>query len=398
MDVIIAVVVNSCRKEYASHRYNFLKTINVEVNEGVNMDTDLDLRELKEIVQSSSINFLIGAGVSNPYIPALGNIENAIEEAHGDEVKILEQLKKYFENVMLPSVAIIDNGNGLDVADKERFDETYDGYKVFLETVNYILLHRKSSLLNKQVNIFTTNIDAFFEKVAEDLSVEYNDGFSGNLSPQFQTSNFRKSTYKTSAHFSNTAEIPTFNIIKLHGSLTWRLNSSKEAFEYSKMEAVNMLQDVVDDDEKFRNLYTSELQIINPTKNKFQETVMGVVHYELLRMYSDELEKENTVLFVVGFSMADEHIREITKRAANSNPTLKIYIFCYSDGKTKENLEHWFKDMKYQNVEIVFPKGEKRYDIKTINDDFLKTMLSGVPRENLQDTEDLSDDEQIETN
>lgn len=370
------------------------------------MAKEVDLRELKEIVQSSTINFLIGAGVSNPYIPALGSIEKDIEAAKGDDKKILEQLKKYFEGVMLPSAAVLNNGADLSTvrpdkdtpSDKEKFDKTYKGYKGFLETINEVLLHRKSSLLNKQVNIFTTNIDAFFEKTAEDLSIEYNDGFSGNLSPQFQTSNFRKSIYKTSAHFSNTAEIPTFNIIKLHGSLTWKLNGVADGFEYSRLGALDSLKEVLTDDKKFQDSYTSELQIINPTKNKFQETVMGVVHYELLRMYSDELEKENAVLFVIGFSMADEHIREITKRAANSNPTLKIYIFCYSDGETKENLELWFKDMKYQNVEIVVPDGDKRYDIETIKDDFLKTLLRGVPKENLEATEEVTDEEQNKTN
>ena len=383
-----------------------MERLNSKSNKGMSMAKEVDLRELKEIVQSSTINFLIGAGVSNPYIPALGNIEKDIEAAKGDDKKILEQLKKYFEGVMLPSTAVLNNGADLStvrpkkdtLSDKEKFDKTYNGYKGFFETINEVLLHRKSSLLNKQVNIFTTNIDAFFEKTAEDLSIEYNDGFSGSLSPQFQTSNFRKSIYKTSAHFSNTAEIPTFNIIKLHGSLTWKLNGAADGFEYSRLEAVNSLEQVLDNDKKFQDSYTSELQIINPTKNKFEETVMGVVHYELLRMYSDELEKENAVLFVIGFSMADEHIREITKRAANSNPTLKIYIFCYSDGETKDNLELWFKDMKYQNVEIVVPEDDKRYDIETIKDDFLKTLLRGVPKENLEDTEELTDEKQNKTN
>jgi hypothetical protein len=97
--------------------------------------------------------------------------------------------------------------------------------------------------------------------------------------------------------------------------------------------------------------------------------------------------------WVLGFSMADEHIREITKRAANSNPTLKVYIFCYSDGETNKNLEAWFIDMKYQNIEIVVPDGEKHYDIETINQDFLKSMLRGVPQENLDDIEGVVDEQ-----
>ena len=77
---------------------------------------------------------------------------------------------------------------------------------------------------------------------------------------------------------------------------------------------------------KFIDEYEN-LLIINPTKEKFRSSVLNRNYYELLRIYSTELEKENTVLFVMGFSFSDEHIREVTIRAANSNPTLKVYIF-----------------------------------------------------------------------
>jgi len=36
------------------------------------------LQEIKEIIQSSNINFLFRAGVSSPFLPLLGNIEKDI--------------------------------------------------------------------------------------------------------------------------------------------------------------------------------------------------------------------------------------------------------------------------------------------------------------------------------
>jgi hypothetical protein len=71
-------------------------------------------------------------------------------------------------------------------------------------------------------------------------------------------------------------------------------------------------------------------------------------------MYSNELEKENSVLFVLGFSFADEHIREITKRVANSNPTLLICIFAYSDS-SKTDIEQKLNmgEIKFKNVEVI---------------------------------------------
>ena len=93
--------------------------------------------------------------------------------------------------------------------------------------------------------------------------------------------------------------------------------------------------------------------------------------------------------------MADEHIREITKRAANSNPTLKIYLFCHSDGDTRTQFEEWFSDSRYQNIEIVVPEGEDHYDIKTVNELYFKTILDNekkaeveTPLETLEEAQD----------
>lgn len=73
----------------------------------------------------------------------------------------------------------------------------------------------------------------------------------------------------------------------------------------------------------------SEIIMVNPTKSKFRETVMDLPFYELMRLFSNELEKPNTILFVGGFSFADEHFSKITLRAANNNPTLLIVVFAY---------------------------------------------------------------------
>lgn len=362
----------------------------------------VDLRELKEIIQSSNINILIGAGASRPYLPALGDIETSINEAQaaGDSEVVIEQLKLYFTTVMLPSRAIIDIGVGLsevkptpdELSPRETFNQTYLSYKHFFESINTILLNRKSTLLNKQVNLFTTNIDLFIEMALEDTNLEYNDGFSGNIIPEFHTSNFSKSIHKTSAHFNNISEIPTFNVFKLHGSLTWRLDEHSKEIIYSKLDMLDTIEAQLESNDEFRVEY-DKLQIINPTKDKFRETVMGVTHYDMLRIYSSELEKENSVLFVIGFSMADDHIREITKRVADSNPTLKIYLFCHDLGETFDNYTEWFRDMRYQNIQIVTPDEGTRYDLKTIDEMFFQSILNVSAEKILEEQEELNESE-----
>jgi len=39
--------------------------------------------------------------------------------------------------------------------------------------------------------------------------------------------------------------------------------------------------------------------IVNPAKTKFEDTLLNQYYYDLLRIYSNELEKENSVLFVI---------------------------------------------------------------------------------------------------
>ena len=93
--------------------------------------------------------------------------------------------------------------------------------------------------------------------------------------------------------------------------------------------------------------------MINPQKSKFVKSVIDYHFYELMRIYSNALEIKNTVLFVAGFSFADEHISNITLRAANNNPTLSIIIFAYNDDAKKQISENLEKIGKSNNNNII---------------------------------------------
>lgn len=90
---------------------------------------------------------------------------------------------------------------------------------------------------------------------------------------------------------------------------------------------------------------------MNPTKEKFKETVFQQNYYQMLRMLSFELEKKNSVLIVFGFSFADEHIKEIVKRSL-INPYLKMYVICY-DEASKEKIEEMFQDIQTNSIEYL---------------------------------------------
>lgn len=375
---------------------------------------ELNIIKLKDTIQDCNVNFLIGSGMSMPYLTTLGKIEILLTELSekkesggvtADQEKIIRVslYKNFFDGAISKNLDVLKNKSGA--------TSVLDSYKNFLKIVNSIILKRKSTILNKQINIFTTNVDVFLEKSLEDTKVEYNDGFSGRLNPMFNLSNFKKSLFKTSLHYDNTSELPIFNLMKIHGSLTWN-KSEKDGISFSP--DLKIVEDIksktvttdklieIDDESVVGDLVSKtngktpdqsvsdfiteyeKLSIVNPNKEKFRETVLNRTYYELLRIYSNQLEKENTVLFVMGFSFADEHIRDVTIRAANSNPTLKIYIISHSSN-VNEGVRKILEESNNNNIEIVVPSqkenGKKEmvdefsYDLKTINEKIFNNVL-----------------------
>lgn len=314
---------------------------------------DQIFKELLEVIQSSNINFLLGSGVSTPFLPVLGSIETDLNNASDESAKI-PLYKKYYKDVMLPNKEIIDS----DLTTNENYQSTRAAYSSFFNELTSIILKRKSTILSKQINLFTTNIDILIETILEDIQVEYNDGFSGKLNPAFSIANYKKSIFQRSLHFEHTSEIPVFNLIKIHGSLTWLYNDTEDRIIFSKDLKHLDKETYNKDGSDFLGDY-SKILVVNPQESKHLLSVLNVYYSELLRMYSSELEKENTSLFVLGFSMCDKHIREITIRAAKSNPTLRIFICC-----AKDEVEVMTKKMDnglYPNIQIFSPTNDSNF-------------------------------------
>ena len=357
-------------------------------------------------IQDSNINFLFGSGMSAGYLEILGNIENLLTELDKKVFDDQKQkdlirasiLNKYFEGVIQKNIDILDESTR-----NPDLNSTLNSYKNFFKTINQLILLRRNKLLSKQVNIYTTNIDIFLEKSLEFTRLEFNDGFGKGFKPKYDLSNFKKSIFQKSLHFDNSSEIPVFNILKIHGSLTWEYEKENIYFDstlkQTKMVKITSKSDLIEvvtedsksnkkddlesliakipastiDETKFASFLEEydKLSIVNPTKGKFQQTVLDQKYYDLLRIYANELERENTLVFVMGFSFADEHIRDLTIRVANSNPTLMIYIFARSSN-SKNKLEKILdieNNVKNKNIVIVSPT-QSEQDDKSFEDDF----------------------------
>lgn len=396
------------------------------------MSDFIEKYRLIDRIQDSNVNFLFGSGMSAGYLEILGNIEQLLTDLDrdtsiNDKQKTLLRasiLNSYFEGVIEKNINILNLSSFMNACIEEAIFTfwTLQSYKTFFETINQLILLRRNKLLSKQVNIFTTNIDIFLERAMEEIGLESNDGFGKGFRPKYDLSNFKKSIFQKSLHFDNSSEIPVFNILKIHGSLTWRYDNGNIYFDHT-LEQVQKVKTTVKSDlinvvtkdterlkkddlnslisklptgkineNKFKFFLEEydKLSIVNPTKGKFQQTVLDQKYYDLLRIYANELERENTLLFVMGFSFADEHIRDLTIRVANSNPTLMIYVFAHTnDAKVDlEKLLDITRNVKNKNIVIEAPDQTKdgdekmvdqfKYDFDTINAKIFTQILNKV--------------------
>jgi len=358
-----------------------------------------------KLIDSNNLNFLIGSGFSADLLKTLGNLEKVMEiikkEPMNVKYRLLEALLywHFFEVSVYPMVSNITT-------------EKLSKHIEFTDIWKLILSKRDNSIYQKQLNIFTTNYDVVLEYSMENSFVDYNDGFSGRINPYFTTSNYNKVYYKQALFSNRRSELPMFNLFKLHGSITWKKTSKyDDKFVYG-----NYVQELETFYQKYKDLvynnqtengqlyspiltsideckwedvtkefidslienleitpekfdlewkpfieeYKSVFKIVNPTKEKFSDTLVDKNYYELLRIYCNELERENTLLLVYGFSFNDEHIEDITKRALN-NPSLLMIIFSYTK---KDKLKFMSKFSLNSNVWVV---GLEEWDIPVMD-------------------------------
>lgn len=380
----------------------------LKVEDDVIKIDDNFLSNLKHLFSGCRVNFLFGAGFSANVLGILDNNEVIFEalrvcketdSTKKDKLTILNAYMywDYFYQCFYPISEKMSKGD-------------LNNYFDFSQVLYTILSEKSNPSLDKQANIFTTNYDPIIEIIFDHSNCICNDGFEGRILPVFSTDNYSK-TYLRQAVVSNRkAEIPSVNLLKLHGSVTWRKSTKSEEILYQQYKELLqkfyaqykdlfkewLINDIKNhfksstkaniddkiDDILSNNLLDSELVnisqyeamlanykdvflIVNPTKEKFHDTLLNKNYYELLRIFSNELEKENSILVVEGFSFKDEHILDLTKKSM-LNPSLKLLIFCY-DEKAIEDYEKIFNDSKNHNITYICTAG-KKLTIKEFNE------------------------------
>jgi hypothetical protein len=304
---------------------------------------------LTKSLQSGNINFLLGAGASMPAIKTAGNIEAELDKL------VTSDLAKFHatRNAFLSELDVVTNQLMGGLA-RITVHTTISNYKKLLGAISRILDERKTDLLPKQATIFTTNYDLFIERAAESIpSIRLNDGFLRNPSVRTKYSlrpeQFFDVTYKTGSLFKYRFPIPSVNLIKLHGSMSWA--RSNDEIIYSVPPLKRTAPPPGEDFEVLSDVFANSFEIIIPAVTKFHTTLLTRIYYELLRIFANALEVENTVLVCFGFSFRDEHISDLVRRALK-NPTLLLLIVSY-DHASVAHYQTLFRN--YNNVLILHP-------------------------------------------
>ena len=352
------------------------KVIKLSVEDDKVIISDDILSSLKQLFSGCRVSFLLGAGFSAKLLGLLNNNELIFEavnkfqhtnENERSKATILTAFLywSFFRRCIAP-------------IPKKVFAYSSD-FKPYLDmgTALYRMFsERGNPALDRQFNIFTTNYDPIVELMFDRTNCICNDGFEGRIAPHFSTDNYSKSYYRQAVFSNRKSEIPSVNLIKIHGSVTWSEDIIEGGIEYqdfracisdfqekyepifddamlskidtyftastpadasaqvSSLIADTILDTLIPHKDKysgFIDAYKYSFLIVNPTKEKFSDTLLNKNYYELLRIFSNELEKENSLLVVNGFSFRDEHILDLVKRSM-INPSLKVLIFAFKEG------------------------------------------------------------------
>lgn len=367
------------------------------------MQTTIDMETLQkliaEILQIENLSFLVGAGCSS-------NILNGQELG----ISTMYQLyKKFFKKNATFSVndILLENKfeNNLEklmefllalnivnyefIASKKEIDNQIDkkisivknflleeikrGLESYEVKEIYKNFYSKISQRNRKnpINIYTTNYDLFNEIALDELGFPYNNGFIGSYKRTFSPKAYNY-IYVENMNLNKSywERVPTFyNIIKLHGSISWIKNG----------------EEIIEKD--YKNINTEESLMIYPTPMKDRTTLM-VPYSDMFRIMENQLAKKNSTLVVMGYSFSDEHINRIILNAL-SVQSFNLVIFgdsenifklqklkdkrisiIYSDDKI-----HYFKNIVDKVLPDIHPDIEEEKELKEIN--FLLNRMIG---------------------
>ena len=189
------------------------------------------------------------------------------------------------------------------------------------------LLLRSTSL--PRLKIFTTNYDTLIEKTLDQLGIAYFDGFTGTIHRQFRSESYHYDLYfpgeTTEGRINRVDRVA--HLYKLHGSITWRRSRNQILMDMTKPSDEAGFSDVM----------------IYPSPLKTGE-MNGYPYSEMFRHFVYQIRQPQSVLFTLGYSLADDHINRLIYQALDI-PSFTLVILLPDIGEKEDekgaNAEVW---------------------------------------------------------
>lgn len=157
--------------------------------------------------------------------------------------------------------------------------------------------------------IFTTNYDLLSETALDRLGMPYCNGFSGTIERRFNPTTYR---YALAEQLDLTSRkwvaVDSFiYLCKLHGSINW-VEEGGSLFPIREVPTVAATK--------------GSRVMIYPTPMK-QNASFGSPYSDLFREFQGRIVRDQSVLFVVGYSFSDEHVNNLIFQALTI-PTFRL--------------------------------------------------------------------------
>lgn len=154
-----------------------------------------------------------------------------------------------------------------------------------------------------RTKVFTTNYDLVIERALDSLGVSYFDGFTGTIDRVLRPESYQYDLYfpgsTTEGKVSRVDRV--LQLFKLHGSVNWRKVSEGRFHDISMRRETPAEAD-----------YGDVMIYPSPIKNS---EMHGYPYSEMLRHFAAQIQQPQSILLVIGYSFADDHIRRIVYQA-----------------------------------------------------------------------------------
>lgn len=342
--------------------------------------------EMSQFLQMDNLSFLLGAGCSSNIvdgnetgIPGMAALYKdffdknpdfsvGTKKLRGEFDKNLEKMMEFLGAVEVGSQLLeIDSAIAEKTALVRSFLRKHIISGVNSKEVKAIYKGFYSKITQRSrknpVNVFTTNYDLFSEMALDELGFPYNNGFSGTYKRKFNPISYNYTYVENmNLHRDVWERVSSFfNLIKLHGSITW-VRQDNEIWERD-----------------YERIEDNATVMIYPTPLKDRTTLM-TPYSDLFRAMENRIVQKNSVLIVLGYSFSDDHINRVILNGL-SLPSFRLVVFGSGPNIQKlidlndsritvinsDEKIHYFKNFVHQAMPAIHPDIEETLKTRSVD-------------------------------